>query len=53
MVFPSVSSRRFWKSFLILLDPDGNEVQLYVDVPGVDWKGNPSLMMAPGGRLQI
>jgi catechol-2,3-dioxygenase len=38
---------------LYLLDPDGNEVELYVDVPGVDWEGDPSLMMAPGGRLQI
>ena len=23
---------------LYILDPDGNEIELYVDVPGVDWK---------------
>lgn len=23
---------------LYILDPDGNEVELYIDVPGVDWK---------------
>jgi catechol 2,3-dioxygenase len=32
---------------LYILDPDGNEVELYVDVPGVDWKANPELIMAP------
>jgi catechol 2,3-dioxygenase len=32
---------------LYILDPDGNEIELYIDVPGVDWKGNPSLIMAP------
>ena len=30
-----------------LLDPDGNEVELYIDVPGVDWKNDPSVMLAP------
>jgi catechol-2,3-dioxygenase len=29
-------------------DPDGNEVELYVDVPGVDWEHHPELMMAIG-----
>src|SRR6516165_4076418 len=38
---------------LYLLDPDGNEVELYVDVPGVDWKNDPSLMMVRPRRLQI
>jgi catechol-2,3-dioxygenase len=39
---------------LYLRDPDGNEIELYVDVPGVDWKNDPSLMMAaPRGPLQI
>ena len=38
---------------LYLRDPDGNEVELYVDVPGVDWKNNPSLMLAPSGPLEI
>ncbi len=32
---------------LYILDPDGNEVELYIDVPGVDWRGDPSLIMAP------
>ena len=38
---------------LYLRDPDGNEVELYVDVPGVDWKNNPSVMMECRGPLQI
>jgi catechol-2,3-dioxygenase len=32
---------------LYILDPDGNEIELYIDVPGVDWKHDPSLIMAP------
>jgi catechol-2,3-dioxygenase len=32
---------------LYIEDPDGNEIELYVDVPGVDWKSNPSLIGAP------
>ncbi len=32
---------------LYVLDPDGNELELYIDVPGVDWKGDPGLIMAP------
>ncbi len=32
---------------LYVLDPDGNEVELYIDVAGVDWKADPSLVMAP------
>jgi catechol-2,3-dioxygenase len=31
---------------LYILDPDGNEIELYVDVPGVDWKSDPSLVVA-------
>jgi catechol-2,3-dioxygenase len=38
---------------LYLLDPDGNELELYVDVPGVDWKADPSVMMAPPRRLTL
>ena len=30
-----------------ILDPDGNEIELYVDVPGVDWKSDPTLFAAP------
>jgi catechol-2,3-dioxygenase len=32
---------------LYILDPDGNEIELYIDVPGVDWKHDPGLIMAP------
>jgi catechol 2,3-dioxygenase len=27
---------------LYILDPDGNEIELYIDVPGVDWKTDPT-----------
>jgi catechol 2,3-dioxygenase len=30
-----------------ILDPDGNEIELYIDVAGVDWRSDPSLIMAP------
>ena len=32
---------------LYILDPDGNEIELYIDVAGVDWKSDPALVMAP------
>ena len=32
---------------IYILDPDGNEIELYIDVPGVDWKTDPELIMAP------
>ena len=32
---------------LYVLDPDGNEIELYVDVPGVDWKADPALVFSP------
>ncbi len=32
---------------LYLHDPDGNEIELYVDVPGVDWAEHPELVLAP------
>ena len=31
---------------LYILDPDGNEIELYVDVPGVDWQSDPTLVGA-------
>lgn len=31
---------------LYILDPDGNELELYIDVAGVDWT-DPSAVMAP------
>jgi catechol 2,3-dioxygenase len=38
---------------LYLLDPDGNELELYIDVPGVDWKHDPGLVMAPIRPLKL
>ncbi|MDI1289076.1 MAG: VOC family protein [bacterium] len=32
---------------LYIADPDGNEIELFIDVPGVDWKSDPSLIGAP------
>jgi catechol-2,3-dioxygenase len=37
---------------LYLLDPDGNELELYVDVPGVDWN-DPELMTMPTRPLVL
>ncbi len=38
---------------LYILDPDGNEIELYVDVPGVDWKSNPALIGSPPKPLNL
>ncbi|MEO8898602.1 MAG: VOC family protein [Candidatus Dormibacter sp.] len=38
---------------LYVLDPDGNELELYIDVPGVDWKNNPAAVMAPTRPLSL
>ena len=38
---------------LYTLDPDGNEVELYIDVASVDWRNNPREAMAPNRRLVI
>ncbi len=38
---------------LYITDPDGNEIELYVDVPGVDWRNDPSLFAAPIKPLRI
>ena len=32
---------------LYIADPDGNEIELYIDVPGVDWRNDPTLIAAP------
>jgi catechol-2,3-dioxygenase len=32
---------------LYIADPDGNEIELYVDVPGVDWNDPDVLMGRP------
>jgi catechol 2,3-dioxygenase len=36
-----------------LRDPDGNEVEIYIDVPGVDWRSDPSLVMSPIRPLRL
>ena len=38
---------------LYIADPDGNEIELYIDVPGVDWRTDPSLLMAPIRPLRL
>lgn len=38
---------------LYITDPDGNEIELYIDVPDVDWRSDPSLVMAPIKPLRI
>jgi catechol-2,3-dioxygenase len=37
---------------LYIADPDGNEIELYIDVPGVDWN-DPSLMTTPTKALNL
>ena len=37
---------------LYILDPDGNEIELYVDVPGVDWS-DPSAVLSPVRPLRL
>lgn len=38
---------------LYVEDPDGNEVELYIDVPGVDWRSNPEAILAPIRPLHL
>jgi catechol-2,3-dioxygenase len=38
---------------LYILDPDGNEIELYIDVAGVDWRAEPELIMAPVKPLAL
>jgi catechol-2,3-dioxygenase len=38
---------------LYIADPDGNEIELYIDVPGVDWRSDPSLVAAPTKPLRL
>lgn len=32
---------------IYITDPDGHEIELYIDVPGVDWRNDPSLLASP------
>jgi catechol-2,3-dioxygenase len=38
---------------LYITDPDGNEIELYIDVPGVDWAAQPELIAAPIKPLRL
>jgi catechol-2,3-dioxygenase len=38
---------------LYILDPDGNEIELYIDVAGVDWANDPSKFAAPVKPLRL
>ncbi len=38
---------------LYIADPDGNEIELYIDVPGVDWRSDPDLILAPIKPLHL
>ena len=38
---------------LYLHDPDGNEVEVYVDSHAIDWKRNPSAVLSPIKPLHI
>jgi catechol 2,3-dioxygenase len=38
---------------LYIADPDGNEIELYIDVPGVDWRNDPSLLFAEVKPLHL
>jgi catechol 2,3-dioxygenase len=38
---------------LYIHDPDGNEIELYIDVPGVDWVNHPELALAPTRPLAL
>lgn len=37
---------------LYILDPDGNEIELYIDVPGVDWS-DPGTVLSPVRPLAL
>ena len=38
---------------LYIADPDGNEIELYIDVAGVDWVNDPALLGSPGRALRL
>ena len=38
---------------LYIEDPDGNEIELYIDVPGVDWRSDPELVASPIKPLRL
>lgn len=38
---------------LYIVDPDGNEIELYIDVPGVDWRNDPMALLQPARALRL
>lgn len=46
-VYPTGSGDHHVTHSIYLADPDGNEIELYVDVTEADWKNNPELIMRP------
>ena len=38
---------------IYVLDPDGNELELCIDMAGVDWRDHPDLVMAPLRPLEL
>lgn len=38
---------------LYVTDPDGNEIELYVGVPSVDWRADPAAIMSPIRPLRL
>ncbi len=38
---------------LYIADPDGNEIELFIDVPGVDWRHDSDLIFAPIRPLRL
>ena len=38
---------------LYIADPDGNEIELYIDVPGIDWKNEPELLLRQARPLIV
>ena len=38
---------------LYILDPDGNEIELYIDVQPAIWKENPQAVLAPTKALRL
>jgi catechol-2,3-dioxygenase len=38
---------------LYIADPDGHEIELYIDVPGVDWRNDPTLLASPMKPLRL
>ena len=52
-VFISGMSNHTVSQSLYLEDPDGNEVELYVDDPSVDWKKDPAAVVATIKPLRL